>query len=524
MTRSNPSHVSPAIRNKQVLLLPLLGLAVGFAINSTAVMAKKNKSEPQGADYELTYLEELGKRLFFENISDPKRMACASCHLPAAGGTNGHSQTNLGQVAVTGADPNGVNFGHDPYKNIKEKGNPNPGQPNVGALKPPTNKYVQFLDEYGERAGTPNFIVECVQAGPNILPCGGAFWNGRATGTKITDDGINVFDGLGDKYKYQQMYQKYLGPVADQAHASPFVNPVEQGHKSKLATCEQVAKTKWGSELYYYAWGVELDCQYDTDNAFGRFAVALGAWQMSAENNVFNSKRDKALAYDKKYDDGKFPLIGFTYEENLGHDLFYGNPFAGTGAGCAFCHRSGKSPDGTDKFERYTDDAYHNIGVPKNYEVPGVDESSIPDIGVMFLTEKSNHEGLHKTPTLRNVDQRPNPQFHKAYTHNGYFKTLKQLVHFYNTRDAKPNCETTYDIKAATVEQAMANDCWPNSEYPSTMARGIVGNLGLSPEEEAAIVAYLKTLTDTTVVEKPKPYQSTSYDLKRLSHSYLAKP
>lgn len=527
MTRSNPSNVSPAIRSKhkQVLLLPLLGLAVGLAINSTAVMAKKTKAEPQSQDYELTYLEELGKRLFFENISDPKRMACASCHAPSAGGTNGHSQTNLGQVAVTGADPNGLNFGHEPYKNIKEKGNPNPGQPNAGALKPPTNKYVQFLDEYGERAGTPNFIEKCTQAGPVVIPCGGAFWNGRATGTKIQDDGVNVFYGL--PKKYQEMYNKYLGPVADQAHASPFVNPVEQGHKDKQATCEQVAKTKWGAELYYYAWGVELDCQYDTDNAFGRFAVALGAWQMSGENNVFDSKRDKALAYDKKYDDGKFPLIGFTYEENLGHDLFYGVPFGPTptGAGCVFCHRSGESRDGTDKFERYTDDAYHNIGVPKNYEVPGVDENSIPDIGVMFLTKEPNHEGLHKTPTLRNVDQRPNPQFHKAYTHNGYFKTLEQLVHFYNTRDSqdKHKCEDL-GIKAATVEQAIANNCWPASEYPGTMARGIVGNLGLTPDEEAAIVAYLKTLTDTTVVEKPKPYQSTSYDPKRLSHSYLAKP
>jgi hypothetical protein len=35
---------------------------------------------------------------------------------------------------------------------------------------------------------------------------------------------------------------------------------------------------------------------------------------------------------------------------------------------------------------------------------------------------------------------------------------------------------------------------------------GLVGDLGLSPQQEAALVAYLKTLTDTTVVHAPTPY------------------
>ncbi|MGR5063758.1 cytochrome-c peroxidase [Photobacterium sp. DNB22_13_2] len=501
------------------LLIP----SILLAISATAISHNAN-AKPSSEESGLTYLEELGKRLFFENISDPKRMACASCHLPAAGGTNGHSQTNATQVVVTGADPNGVNHGHNPDR---ESGNPNPGRPNIGGLKPPTNMYVQFLDQYGDPKGTSTFIANC--GGPANAPCGGAFWNGRATGTDIIDSGIDVFYGL-PSYKYKTMYEKYLGPVADQAHASPFINPVEQNHKDKQATCEQVAKTKWGAELYYYTWGVELDCKKETDIAFGRFAVALAAWQMSAQNNVFNSKRDAALAYDIKHDDGKFPLLGLTYEENLGHDLFYGAPklFGGPGAGCLFCHRSvqtGDTNDGTDKFERYTDDAYHNIGVPKNYEIPGTTEATVPDIGVMFLTQDPSHKGLHKTPTLRNVDLRPNPNFTKAYTHNGYFKTLEQLVHFYNTRAVKPDCETEHGIKDATVEEAIANNCWPTPEYSeNTPPPAIVGNLLLTAEEEAAIVAYLKTLSDTTVVETPKPYHSAKFDKARLYHNYQAKP
>ena len=44
--------------------------------------------------------------------------------------------------------------------------------------------------------------------------------------------------------------------------------------------------------------------------------------------------------------------------------------------------------------------------------------------------------GKHKVPTLRNVDLRNGPEgFVKAFGHNGYFKSLEEIVHFYNTRD-----------------------------------------------------------------------------------------
>ena len=49
--------------------------------------------------------------------------------------------------------------------------------------------------------------------------------------------------------------------------------------------------------------------------------------------------------------------------------------------------------------------------------------------------------GKYKTPTLRNVDKRPRADFVKAYMHNGYLKSLKEVVHFYNTRDALPRCK-----------------------------------------------------------------------------------
>ena len=92
---------------------------------------------------------------------------------------------------------------------------------------------------------------------------------------------------------------------------------------------------------------------------------------------------------------------------------------------------------------------------------------------------------------MRNVDKRPAPDFVKAYGHNGYFKSVKGIVHFYNTRDVLRRCDGPY-----TEEQALAADCWPAAEVEETMNTAELGNLGLSDADEDAIVAFLSTLTD----------------------------
>ena len=94
-------------------------------------------------------------------------------------------------------------------------------------------------------------------------------------------------------------------------------------------------------------------------------------------------------------------------------------------------------------------------------------------------------------PTLRNVDLRPDETSVKAYTHNGYFKTLEGIVNFYNTRDVKPECPGAY-----TEAEALGADCWPPPEVAENVNDDELGDLGLTPDEEAAIVAFLKTLSD----------------------------
>ncbi len=80
--------------------------------------------------------------------------------------------------------------------------------------------------------------------------------------------------------------------------------------------------------------------------------------------------------------------------------------------------------------------------------------------------------GRYKTPTLRNVDKRPGASFVKAYMHNGYLKSLKEVVHFYNTRDALPRCRPG--------DPGEKVSCWPAPEHTENMNRRQLGDLGRS--------------------------------------------
>ena len=68
----------------------------------------------------------------------------------------------------------------------------------------------------------------------------------------------------------------------------------------------------------------------------------------------------------------------------------------------------------------------------------------------------------------------------KVFGHNGHFRTLYDIVHFYNTRDVGD---------------------WPPPEVAANVNDDELGDLGLSLEEERALVAFLKTLSDGYVLE-----------------------
>ncbi len=303
---------------------------------------------------------------------------------------------------------------------------------------------------------------------------------------------------------------------------NPFPKGVEQNAGEKK-TCQQVKTAKY-KDLYFEAYGELINCQdAGVHTSFKRLAIALAAYQKSDDVVPFDSPRDKALAADAN---GKFPFddndggVRFTDEENRGHDLFYGKAF------CSVCHNGQPNviearaidPDGTSKFQVYTDYKYHHIGVPFNRQIPGVnkkDKKGLADHVAGAAAAGTVGNGFFKTPTLRNVGKGLGGKGRgKNFTHNGYFKTLEGLVHFYNTRDQLQDCATKIpNIADPTMDDALDNDCWPRPEFDNGLMAGagtpppgvpdFIGNLGLTDDDERDIVAYLKTLSDTTTASAP---------------------
>ncbi len=173
----------------------------------------------------------------------------------------------------------------------------------------------------------------------------------------------------------------------------------------------------------------------DDESVYEMIVRSIAAYERSDEVNPFSSKYDSYLA-------GKTEL---TELEALGLNLFQGK------AGCESCHTS--ELDASCGPPLFTDFSYHNIGIPKNAENPfynmpkqwNPDGEDFIDYGLGGFLKNMSYSpdvyeyqlGAHKVPTLRNVDLRPNSDFIKAYGHNGFFKSLEEIVNFYNTRDVK---------------------------------------------------------------------------------------
>lgn len=262
---------------------------------------------------------------------------------------------------------------------------------------------------------------------------GGMFWDGRATGSTLGD------------------------PLAEQA-LGPFLNPLEQNNATAQVVIDKVLVSSYK----------DLFLQVCTDPAtyYECIGRSIAAYERSTEVSGLTSKYDYWLK-------GQAKLTG---QEQWGLQLFMGK------ANCANCHVP----------PTFTDFTYDNLGVPKNPQNPFYHEldwnpagESWVDTGLGGYLKASGYGesiwgpavGKQKVPTLRNVDLRPTKDLVKAYSHNGYFKSLWELVHFYNTRD-------------------VPGAGWPEPEVAANVNTTEMGDLGLNRGEELAIVAFLRTLSD----------------------------
>ena len=256
---------------------------------------------------------------------------------------------------------------------------------------------------------------------------GGLFWDGRANG------------------------------LVEQAKGPP-LNPLEMANPDNEAIAEAIRAADY-RDLFLQVYGQEALA--DGAVALDFMADAIAAYESTDEVSPFDSKYDLFLAGEIQLSEQELRGLGLFEAEDKGN--------------CAACHPSQPGVDGSQPL--FTDHTYDNLGIPKNPEnpfyflPPELNPAGVHyvDSGLGAVVDDPAMNGMFRVPTLRNVALSP------PYMHNGVFKTMYQVVSFYNSRDVAP---------------------WPAPEWPTNINRDELGDLGLTTREIEDIVAFLNTLSD----------------------------
>jgi cytochrome c peroxidase len=464
----------------------------------------------QGTGYQA--VQALGKILNFdENMSPFQNRACAFCHMPYAAFSGPIPSVNLTMIAY-------------------------PGSEQFRAGKRTAQRYTY----------SPRFPVLQFNQTQQLF-FGGNFWDARSTGYKLQSP--DAEQAQHPPVDTQEMALPDTACIAfrlSQAEYRAFFQRVWGQGSLNInfpANTEQICATPGGAASLGQNTGgnpqpimLSPADRTKANRVYDNWGQSISFYESSLAISAFSSKFDGFLA-------GTATL---TPDEMAGYNLFRGK------AGCNTCHLDGRGStqtpgtgsDGNPSTTTGTDTSaaadvtplftcfgYANLGLPLNprdafyYQTtpdpfgftPNPIGFGYRDLGLgTFLRSgfgaapNPNQEWVQFAPmsdgqqqvlTARNAaftppqcptTEAPGPYFQKEFFHNGYAKSLKQLVHFYNTRDVFPFPVTSGNCPAGTTEKV---NCWPMSEVPNNIDM-TVGNLGLTDQEENLIVAFLQTLSD----------------------------
>jgi cytochrome c peroxidase len=451
----------------------------------------------------------LGGLLNFDETMSPfKNEACAFCHMPYAAFSGPIQSVNLTMIAY-------------------------PGSFHFRAAKRTAQRYT-----YSHTFPVLNFNTT------QGLFFGGNFWDGRATGYKLqTADAQQAQFPPVDPL---EMGNPDIACIAYKISLAPYLRLFELvwGDSFNIqwpADTAQICGTPLGAEIFQGSatpLGLSRDDRTKATNIYDHWGQSLSFLERSFDISPFNSKFDFSLNANSG--------VTLTADEMAGFQLFNGK------GNCNSCHVDGRSttltPGETDTGNTagvqplFTCHGFANEGLPLNprialfYEskmdrfgfIPNPDGFQYRDLGLGnflrsgpqsaadpnqpdWLSLAPSVDGQMQVMTARDVALTPpqcptteagtgQPYYQKEFFHNGYIKSLKQLVHFYNTRDfaAMPVGVsyafpvTSGHCPSGTVERVT---CWPQPEVPNNLDM-TTGALGLTDTEENQIVAFLMTLTD----------------------------
>lgn len=435
----------------------------------------------------------LGEAIYNDlNLSLNQNQSCMTCHHPSAGFADGENRVSPVLFPVSDGSI------------ITE----------FGTRNAPTASYAGFSPIFHYDAGEGLFV-------------GGLFWDGRATGrmdvTATGDLGAGPTED----------------PLADQAKG-PFGNPVEMS-----LTFEELGVTTEAAVIAIiqasdYADKFEKefgpDAFANVGEAYNNVSIAIAAFERSKKPNPFKSKFDKFVAeqggdvsnFGVVEEDGFRRYVGpppgfkskaFSYDEADGLAIFNADSYTQMGGAppvgeanggmCYLCHlttnhevaegdlnnpANGPAPGIYNPI--LTDFTYDNLGIPVNPQIQALlGYAPDTDLGLggqpaqlhaAYGDEYPNvadEEGKFKVSSLRNLSRTA------PYGHNGFFATIYDIVHFYNTRDILPEC-------TGAQGEIIGDTCWPAAEVPATVNGDELGRLGLTLAQEQKLVLFLETLAD----------------------------
>jgi len=252
------------------------------------------------------------------------------------------------------------------------------------------------------------------------------------------------------KYEGGQFLDGRSAGLVEQAKA-PFLNPVEMNNIDEADVVNKVQNSSYADDFLTVFGATAFD---NITDAYNNIATAVAAFEAAPEMNLFTSKFD---AFQN--DPVNNPL---TASELRGFNLFKDS----NTAKCANCHVVVNPTGGPALFTNFK---YFNVGTPSNPNNP----VNTQDLGLGAAVLEAGEEGKFKVPTLRNIE------LTAPYMHNGVYVTLEQVV-------------THYDIQVAN--EFITPEV--NRNIAPELNAGTFSSLGLSVQDSADLVAFMKTLTD----------------------------
>ncbi|MBR1133166.1 cytochrome-c peroxidase [Bradyrhizobium iriomotense] len=389
----------------------------------------------------LSAMAQLGKEIFYDaSLSSSGALSCASCH----SSDHAYGPPNDGPVMLGGADLSRQGARAVPSLTYLDR------HPNfsIGPDKGDDDNIVDLAQMAAIGQQSARTTKTAGGASTNIVPQGGLFWDGRA-------------DTLQDQALF------------------PLLDPNEMDGGSAEIVADKLRRAPYANR-FVELFGAGVLRNQRLLIAEAMFAVA----RYQVEEPSFHP-------YTSKYDywlEGKARLS----DSELRGLQAFNDP---NRANCAGCHTSAPTRDGLPPL--FTDHQYEALGAPRNAALANNRDPNYFDLGVCGpqrtdISEQTQYCGMFLTPTLRNTATR------HAFFHNGVFHSLEQVLDFYNFRDTNP--EKVFP-RAADGTALKYDDLPPKyhanvdvTDPPFDRHPG--DKPAMTEQDEADIIAFLKTLTD----------------------------